>query len=312
MRYSPMLCKLIDKPFDDPGWIFEKKIDGIRIITIKDGKQVKLLTRNNKDKARQFPEIVAAIRELKPQKVVLDGEIAAFRKRLSSFQAIQPRVGQTDILEIKKLVRAHPVKYIVFDLLELEGENWETKLLLARKKQLKTIIKGGLLVYLNHIEGKGIALFKKAKQKRWEGIIGKKKDSQYKEGERGNNWVKIKTHNQQEFVISAYTPGQGKTKDTFGAILVGYYQRGKLVYAGKVGTGFTESERADLRKKFNAIKAAKNPFVGAVEDKNAIWLKPRLVGEFAFGEWTKGGILRQPVYMGLRVDKPPKLVVKEN
>ncbi len=333
MKYSPMLCKLIERPFKDTGWIFEQKIDGVRIIAVKNGQQVRLLTRNNKDKSQQFPEIAQAIQKLKPRQVVLDGEIAAFRKGVSSFQAIQPRVGQTDTAEIKKLIKTSPVQYLVFDLLNLENRDWEAKPLIERKKKLQVIIQGftsspptpplgkgrigrGLwqktIVYLNHISSDGAALFKKAKQKHWEGIIGKKKDSKYLEGKRGNNWVKIKTHNQQELVIGAYTLGQGKTKDTFGAILVGYYKSGKLIYAGKVGTGFTEDERKDLKKRFSPIRTTKSPFSTPITEREITWLKPRLVGEFAFGEWTKDNILRQPVYMGLRIDKPAKSVIKEN
>lgn len=312
MNYDPMLCKLIEKPFADKGWLFEQKIDGVRIIAIKDGAKIKLLTRNNKDKVRQFPEIAGAIQRLKPTRIVLDGEVTAFRKGISSFQAIQPRVGQTSIAKIKKLVRTNPVQYLVFDLLNLDGQNWEPESLLERKRKLKTIIVKGKVVYLDHIIGDGIGLFKKAKQLHWEGIIGKKSDSKYLEGKRGGTWVKIKTHNQQEFVIGAYTPGQGKTKNTFGAILVGYYKNGKLIYAGKVGTGFTDNERKELKRMFVLLKTAKCSFSGDVGENNAAWLKPKLVGEFAFGEWTKDNILRQPVYLGLRIDKPPKSVIKEN
>lgn len=311
MKYPPMLCKLVDKPFKDERWVFEQKIDGVRIIAVKNGRQVKLLTRNNKDKAKQFPEIAAAVLSLKPNQLVLDGEIAAFRKGVSNFQAIQPRIGQTETEKIQKLVKTNPVQYLVFDLLRLENKNWETKALLDRKKKLKTIARNKVF-YLEHVIGNGIALFKKAKQRRWEGIIGKQSDSKYLEGKRGSSWVKIKTHNQQEFVIGAYTEGQGKTKNTFGAVLVGYYRKGKLIYAGKVGTGFTEDERKDLKKIFGTIKSTRSPFNQKLNEKNTVWLKSKLVGEFAFGEWTKDNILRQPVYMGLRIDKSPKSVVKEN
>ena len=318
MKYSPMLCKLIDKPFKDKEWIFEAKIDGMRIITVKNGSKVKLLTRNNKDKARQFPEIAEAIKKLKPKQLVLDGEIAGFRKGISSFQALQPRIAQTNPAEITRLIKTTPVSYLIFDLLNFEGKNWETKSLLERREKLRVLLKPDppytprTLYYLAPLTSDGVALFKKAKEKHWEGIIGKKKDSKYLEGKRGNNWVKIKTHNQQEFVIGAYTLGQGKTKTTFGAILVGYYKSGKLIYAGKVGTGFTEDERIDLKRRFDAIRAKVSSFAGDIVKKNVVWLKPRLVGEFAFGEWTKDRILRQPVYQGLRIDKAPKLVIKES
>jgi len=318
MRYTPMLCKLIDKPFNDKEWFFEHKIDGMRIIAIKNGNKVKLLTRNNKDKVKQFPEIVVAIKKLSPKQLVLDGEIVAFRKGLSSFQALQPRIGQTNPHEIAKLLKTVPVSYLAFDLLNYDGKDWETKPLLERKEKLRIILKPDppytprALYYLAPLTSDGVALFKKAKQKHWEGIVGKKIDSRYQEGKRGNDWVKIKTHNQQEFVIGAHTPGRGKAKATFGAVLVGYYKDKKLIYAGKVGTGFTEAERKDLKKRFASIKSVQSPFAGELNMPDVIWLKPRLVGEFAFGEWTKDNILRQPVYMGLRADKAPKSVIKEN
>ncbi|MFA6398410.1 MAG: non-homologous end-joining DNA ligase, partial [Patescibacteria group bacterium] len=329
MKYAPMLCRLVDKPFKSKEWVFEHKIDGMRIIAIKTGEKVRLLTRNNKDKAKQFPEIVAAIKKLSPKQLVLDGEITAFRKGISSFQALQPRIGQTDPHEIAKLTKRVPAAYLAFDLLNYDGKNWETKSLLERKEKLRLLFKPhppyilGVLYYLAPLSSDGISLFKKAKQKHWEGIIGKRIDSRYQEGRRSGDWVKIKTHNQQEFVIGAYTPGQGKTKTTFGAVLVGYYRGKKLVYAGKVGTGFTDTERGELKQKFLKLKSTKSPFVdiskksspaegqprrlgeevrrgGSMVTRNetVIWLKPRLVGEFAFGEWTKDNILRQPVYMG--------------
>ena len=311
MQYPSMLCKLVDQPFKNKGWIFEQKIDGMRIMAMKSGQRVKLLTRNRIDKSRQFPEIVKAIENLKPHQFILDGEITAYRKGISSFQAIQPRVGQTNAALIKELIKTNPVDYMVFDLLELEGKSLINQSLLERKKKLKTIVKGKI-VYLPHITENGISLFKTAKRGKWEGIIGKEKNSKYLPGQRTRHWVKIKTRNQQEFVIGAYTLGQGKVKTTFGAILVGYYQNKKLKYAGKVGTGFTETERKDLKRKFQALTTKNPAFADFMPEKAAIWLKPHLVGEFAFAEWTQDNILRQPVYLGLRIDKPAKSVIKEN
>jgi len=317
---SPMLCQLIEKPFDDKGWIFERKLDGVRFIAAKEGSGVTLWTRNKKDRTKQFPEIEEALKRI-PGDFVIDGEAAVYgstslttgdKKEVSSFQLIQPRVQQENLGEIKKLARDNPAVYEAFDLLILNGRDLKSQPLLKRKELLRKLIQESKNVkFLSHLAQAGKKLFKLAKQKGWEGIVGKKKDSRYLPGKRGHGWVKIKAVLEQELVIGGFTRGYGKVAGTFGALLVGYYQGDNLIFAGEVGTGYTEEERKMLREKLTKLKTTKSPFVNLPLIKEVTWVKPVLVGQFKFAEWTKDNILRVPVYLGLRTDKRAREVVKE-
>lgn len=305
-----MLCKLLAKPFDGKDFIFEQKIDGIRIIAVKDSDRVWLWTRNRLDRSKQFPEITEAVKNLSAQQLILDGEVAVAHKTASSFQAIQPRVQQTSPQAIAKLARSVPVVYFAFDLLHLNGKDCKKLPLIQRKDILRRIV-GGKIKFLPFISRTGKSLFAKAKKLGWEGIVGKRKNSKYIPGKRGKDWVKIKTHLNQELVIVGYTKGQGKVAGTFGALLVGYYQRDKLKFAGEAGTGYTDAERRQLKILMDKHKATRSPFFSTPQVKNTTWLKPILVGQFKFAEWTKDNLLRAPVYLGLRNDKSAHDVKKE-
>ena len=319
---SPMLCQLEREPFDNKDWIFERKLDGVRLIAVKRGKEVALYTRNQKNRARQFPEVVFALKAFSGD-FVLDGEAVVYDKRgVSSFQMIQPRIQQTSESKIKRLAKDSPAVYEAFDLLVLDGKELKTEALLKRKEFLRKIIKDSRAVkYLPHILGAGRELFRQAKKKGWEGIVGKRKDSKYLPGKRGHGWVKIKAVNEQEFVIGGFTKGYGKAAGSFGALLVGYYpqrsgkvarQQDGLVFAGEVGTGYTEEERRKLKGKLSRLKTARSPFKNPPRIKEVTWIKPVLVGQFKFAEWTRDNILRVPVYLGLRTDKKAREVVREN
>jgi len=310
---EPMLCQLLPKPFDAPGWIFEHKLDGVRIIAIKRGKTVRLFTRNGKDRAKQFPEVVKATQGLQTSAVVLDGEITAQAKSGRTFQAIQPRVQQTDTTEIARLVRSTPVIYWAFDVLYFDGKSLLKEPLSSRKRVLRKVLTDshGKVRYLTGITSKGKALFAKAKRLGWEGIVGKTLKSYYLPGVRGHGWVKIKAHEEQELVIGGYTKGYGTVASSFGALLVGYYKAGKLRFAGEVGTGYTQVERKRLKGMMDRHRAAKSPFVPVPKVKEVTWLHPVLIGQFKFAEWTNNNILRVPVYLGPRYDKPAKLVKQE-
>lgn len=309
----PMLCKLLPKPFDASGWVFEHKLDGIRIIATKQGQIVKLFTRNGKDRAKQFPEVVKVIQGLEAPSVILDGEITAQAKPGKAFQAIQPRVQQTNAAEIARLARSTPVVYWVFDVLYLNSKSLLKEPLSSRKQVLRKALGGsrGKVRYLTGVTSKGKALFAKAKRLGWEGIVGKTLKGRYLPGIRGHGWVKIKTHEEQELVIGGYTKGYGTAASSFGALLVGYYKSGKLKFAGEVGTGYTQAERRKLKITMDKHKMAKSPFAPAPKEKEVTWLYPVLVGQFKFAEWTNKNILRVPVYLGLRDDKPAKLVKQE-
>lgn len=320
-----MLCKLLKGPFDDKGWVFERKLDGVRLITVKEGETVRLWTRNQKNRARQFPEIIAAVKKQRGD-FVIDGEAAVYdKKHISSFQMIQPRVQQENQAEINRLTKKNPAVYEVFDLLVLDGKDLKSQTWSKRNEQLKKFIKDSrVLKYLPHISGSGKKLFSRAKREGWEGIVGKKKDSRYLPGKRGHGWVKIKAVGEQELVIGGFTKGHGKAAGSFGALLVGYYKKGRdgstssprareaeLVYAGEVGTGYTEDEREKLKVRLIKLRAVHSPFKNPPKEAGIVWVRPVLVGQFKFAEWTRDNILRVPVYLGLRTDKKAKDVVKE-
>jgi len=311
--WEPMLCRLETKPFDDRRFIFERKLDGVRFIAVKRGGRVWLWTRNQKDRAKQFPEIISDLKELSGD-FVIDGEAVVYnRKGMTLFQLIQPRIQQTNDSAIKKLVKSYPAIYEVFDLLILNGKDCRSAELLQRKLMLQKPMCKNLkyVKTLAYVENSGKKLFAKAKKSNWEGIIAKRKDSKYLSGKRGHGWIKIKTINEQEFVIGGYTAGYGKAKSNFGALLLGYYRGKDLIFAGEVGTGFTDVERKELKKRLVSLRTSKSSFKTIPKIKEVTWVKPTLVGQFKFAEWTRDNILRVPVYLGLRDDKSPKLVVKE-
>lgn len=310
---EPMLCQSVTEPFNNTNFIFERKLDGVRFITVKKGNQIWFWTRNQKNRAKQFPEIINDLKKLSGD-FVLDGEAVVYnRKGWSLFQLIQPRIQQTKDSEIKKLVKNYPAIYEVFDLLVLNGKDWRDAELLRRKLMLQKLIQKNLkyVKTLAYVEDSGKKLFAKAKKSNWEGIIAKRKDSKYLSGKRGHGWMKIKTIGEQEFVIGGYTVGYGKAKSSFGALLLGYYKGKDLIFAGEVGTGFTNVERKELKKKLVSLRTFKSLFKTVPKIKEVTWVKPTLVGQFKFAEWTRDNILRVPVYLGLRYDKSPKTVVKE-
>ncbi len=295
-----MLCTLVDEPFDEKGWIFEIKWDGYRAFAKKNG-ALKLISRGKQSFNKRFPTLVHELEKISGS-FILDGEIVIFEKSgKSNFQMLQNYY--------KKKVGT-PYFY-VFDLLERNGKDLRALPLLKRKKILKDLLKGLKSVrYSSHILTHGKAFFKKAEQKGLEGIIAKKADSVY-QFRRTRNWLKIKTKNRQEVVIGGFTEPKGSRK-RFGALLIGVYQKGKLLYAGLVGGGFTrallEETYADLEK----VVSPKCPFeVPPKSDPSITWVKPKLVCEVEFTEWTDEGKLRHPIFKGMRYDKPAKKVVRE-
>ena len=307
-----MLCQLTEQPFNNPNYLFEQKLDGVRLITTKSGERVRLWTRNQKDRTFQFPEVADALKKLSGD-FVLDGEAVVYDKRHNpSFQLIQPRVQQMNKSAVTQLIKTNPTVYCVFDILNFNGRDLIGEDLMRRKAILKKVIKNSAAVkMLAYVETTGKQLFAAAKRKGWEGIIAKKKHSHYLPGKRGKTWQKIKAVNAQELVIGGFTKGYGKAANAFGALLVGYYQRGKLVFAGEVGTGYTELERRQLKRDLLKLKSGRSPFAVTPIVKEVTWVKPQLVAQIKFAEWTRDGILRVPVYLGLRLDKSAKEVRKE-
>jgi bifunctional non-homologous end joining protein LigD len=315
---EPMKAKLVEKTPATGDWIYELKFDGIRLLAVKADKQVSLLSRNQNELGARFPEIVEAIKNLSASECVIDGEVVALDgEGRSSFQRLQAREMEG---------RRSLVYFYAFDLLQLDGKSLIGLPLEARKSVLEELCTdaGDPIRYSGAIGGDAKRLLEEVKRRGLEGIIGKQRNSVYERGRRSGAWIKLKCVEQQEFVIGGYTPPQGARRH-FGAILVGYYENKKLVFAGKVGTGFTTKSLAVLHKKFRAEEGADCPFVDLPSKQNGQWVQgitpsmmrkmhwvnPVFVCEIKFAEWTRDGKLRAPVFLGLREDKKPNEVVRE-
>jgi bifunctional non-homologous end joining protein LigD len=315
---DPMKPRLVKDPPAAGDWIYELKFDGIRLIAVKTGKKVSLLSRNKNDLAGRFPEIVEAVKNLPPRECVIDGEVVALDEEgRSSFQLLQAREMEG---------RKSPVYFYAFDLLQLDGKSLMSLPLEARKNILEQLCAdaGEPIRYSGNIGGDAKTLLDEVKRRGLEGIIGKQRNSIYEPGRRSGAWIKLKCVSEQEFVIGGYTPPQGSRK-RFGAILVGYYKDKKLVFASKVGTGFTAKSLSILHKKFRAQERSNCPFVDLPSKQNGQWvqgitpsmmrkmhwLNPVFVCEIKFAEWTRDKKLRAPVFLGLREDKKPSDVIRE-
>lgn len=307
---KPMLATLLDNiPFTDKNWIFERKLDGERCFTYKKGRKLILKSRNNKIINHSYPEIVQALENLDLPDCILDGEIVALQKGVTNFSLLQERFG-ADTTK-KTTTSKLPIYYYVFDILYCDGYQVTDLPLITRKRLLKYLIPfKGKLRYVTHKDTKGEAYFKQACKDQWEGLIAKKRNGTYV-SKRSTDWLKLKCVNEQELVIGGYTDSTNPDHN-FGALLLGYYEKGKLKYAGKVGTGFNEKILTDLGSKLKKNEIKKNPFHNYDEStQNVHWVKPTLVCEVRFTEWTKTNKLRHPSYLGLRDDKNAKEVKKE-
>jgi DNA ligase D-like protein (predicted ligase) len=303
-----MLATLTEKRFSDENWIFERKLDGVRAIASRDGETPKLWSRNQKPMNNAFPEIVEALAEQGGPRFVVDGEIVAFDGEQTSFAKLQPRIHLTD----PKRARATGVEifYYLFDLLYFDTFD-ATQLPLRQRKQL---LKDAFdfrdpLRFSEHRNAEGEKFFEEACAKGWEGLIAKRADSTYRPG-RSTDWLKFKCVKDQEFVIGGFTDPQG-SRFGFGALLLGYYDGGKLRYAGKVGTGFDEATLRALTAKLTELEQDTSPFADPVPERRIHWVRPELVAQIGFSEWTGDGKLRHSRFEGLRDDKKPTDVARE-
>jgi bifunctional non-homologous end joining protein LigD len=277
---EPMAATLTDDHFSDPEWLYERKLDGIRLLAFGDGRRVRLLSRNQLDDTGAYPEVADALQAQDTTDFVVDGEVVAFEGRQTSFARLQGRMGIRDPRRARATRIA--VKYYAFDVLHLDGHDL-TRLPLRTREAC----------------GKG-----------WEGLIAKRASAPYHHG-RSRDWLKFKCVADQELVIGGFTEPRGSRKG-FGALLVGFYEDGDLSYAGKVGTGYNERILADLRAKLDALERLEPPFTkGVLPRKGVHWVKPELVAQIGFTEWTGDGRLRHPRFLGLRGDKDPREVVRE-
>jgi len=310
----PMLAESIDQPFDGDDWLFEIKWDGYRAIAfIQDGK-VRLVSRNQNELTARYPELKDMPGFVKAKAAILDGEVVALDKDgRASFSLMQQRTGFRPGGR-KAVAKAEvPVLYYAFDLLYLDGYDWRRVPLEQRKKRLASILQpGDSLRYSDHYEAQGKALFEIARDKKLEGILAKRRESCYEE-RRSRDWLKIKIRHRMECVVGGYTQPEG-TRAHFGSLVLGLYdEQQRLIHVGQVGSGFDQKLLAELFKRLKKIETKTNPFYGEVEALRKVsWVKPELVAEVEYAEWTEGANtgsgpkLRAPVFLGLRDDKDPK------
>ncbi len=313
-RAGLMLCQLVDQPFDHPDWIFEPKLDGLRALCRCDGHAIEIISRNDKSQTHRFPEVAGCLRKAVKKPALLDGEIVCLDDAgRSSFHQIQQRFGLENPAVIAQRAAAFPALLFVFDILHFDGHDLTGLPLSQRKKILARAVRPNDCVRLTPVwPEQGRERHADACRRSEEGIVGKRLDSTYVAARNGA-WVKIKCVNRQEFVIGGYTDPQ-RSRVGFGALLLGYFDSaGKLVYAGKVGTGYSDALLTSLLEKLNGLASAANPFNAGVApgDQGVHWVKPRLVCEIGFAEWTQDGLVRQGRFKGLREDKDARSVRRE-
>jgi len=310
---QPQLATLVDSVPQGDEWLHEIKFDGYRILCRIDNKRAKFLTREAQDWTGRFGALVEAAQGLPLRQAFLDGEVVALEENgTTNFQLLQNSIKQNNTATLV---------YFVFDLLYLDGSDLTRSPLRERKKILEQILKPkrakkapNSLRYSEHWIGQGDELYQESCRKGLEGIISKKADQPYRSG-RGRDWLKIKCSKNQEFVIGGFTEPAG-SRSGLGALLVGVHdEKGNLLYAGRVGTGFTQQSLKELRSRLNSLERDSAPFINppkGAEARGVHWVEPRLVGAVAFTEWTTDNLLRHPSFQGLREDKPAKQVTREN
>ena len=299
-RVAPMLATLVDKPFHQPGWVYEEKYDGFRFLAYKEGRHVTLLTRNMKDRTDEFPAVAAAVASLSAPTLVLDGEVVIFDARgVSRFQLLQRRtVGEA---------AGAPV-FVVFDCLYARGRDLRGTALAERRGVVERETKtGDALMLARRLAADGFKAFDVAQRRGLEGLIAKDAASLYAAGARSPLWRKVKVRAEDEFVIGGFTAPAG-SRAHFGALVVGAFADGALRYAGKVGTGFTGKTLDALMRQFRPLVRPTSPFADAPRERRVTWLEPRLVAQIGYTERTGDGKLRHPTFLGLRNDKPAREV----
>lgn len=304
--FPPMLAKLDTIPPTGPDWLVERKLDGERCLTFRDGKSVRILTRNNRSANESYPELVEALLAQPKQQFVVDGEVVAFDKTEASFSRLQARMHVNN--PGAALLKSVPVYYYLFDLLFIDGRDLRAYPLLERKRLLKeAFVFTGPLRWTAHLRGAIGRRHRQACAEGWEGLIVKRTSSPYV-SRRSEDWRKLKCINSEEFVVGGYTEPHA-SRLGFGALLLGYYVGEQLVYVGKVGTGFSETMMRNLLKILKTKSRQSPPFQrGDYEEQGVRWVKPELVVQVGFAEITPDGRLRQPRFQGIRRDKAAREV----
>lgn len=301
----PMLATLVDESFSDPEWIFETKWDGFRSVCFVQRGKSRFVSRNQIDMTPQYPELAGIAKQLNAKEAILDGEIVALDKDgMPRFQLLQPRVGRKSGVEA---LRGHGhIVYFVFDCLFVDGYDLTSCPVVERKAVLERILKPAAFIKLSeHIVGDGKSFFEQIEKFSLEGMMAKRAASPYV-ARRSRDWLKVKTIKRSEVVIGGYTQPRG-ARSHFGALVVGLYEGKELHYVAHVGGGFNQRSLTEIYKLLQPLKAKTSPFVDAPKTNEPVqWIKPRLVGEVKFSEWTADQRLRHPVFVGLREDKKPE------
>ena len=304
-----MLATLTDRRDFGDDWLLERKFDGERCVARQHHGDVRLESRTGKELTGTYPEVADAVAAQSADNLLVDGEVVAYDNDRTSFSRLQQRLGVTN--PSPEQVATYPVVYCVFDLLQIDGEDLTDRPFLERRARLERAIRPSPALQLTEAwRGDSQRRFAEACRSGWEGLIAKRADASYTPG-RSRDWLKLKCAWGQEFVIGGYTDPAGSRTD-FGALLVGYYEQGRLRYAGKVGTGYTAATLRVLGARLRDLERSESPFVDVRPiPRGTHWTEPALVAQIGFAEWTNDGRLRQPRFLGLRDDKPPAEVVRE-
>jgi bifunctional non-homologous end joining protein LigD len=325
---EPMYATLGHELPKGSGWIFEPKYDGMRVLAEASARQARLVTRNGKDKSTQFPELVLALRQLSERAgrtLLLDGEVVASPRRkkrgaaptASEFQQLQARMHLKDHDEILRLALEAPTSLVVFDLLRDGRAALLTKPWSDRRERLEALFDAAgdpdsTTLSPSETSPRGATMLAKARRAGWEGIIAKRIDARYRPGARSEDWLKLKLLFRAEFVVGGFTEPR-KARPYFGALLLGAYDKeGRFVYVGHTGGGFTHEGLAEMHERLERIERRSSPFVDPPRtNERAHWVTPKIVVEVKFAEWTSDRLLRQPIFLGVRDDKPAREVTLE-
>ena len=305
---APQLATLVKEPPTGDDWLHELKFDGYRMLCRIDGDKVRFLSRNEKDWTRKFPNLTLAVKTLPVSNAIIDGEVVIFESDgRASFQKLQHAIGSGGSARFS---------FVGFDLIYLDGHDLTRVPLEDRKLALQTLFKAipptGSLRYSDHVQGNGELFYNHACKTGVEGIVSKLRTSRY-ESARNRNWLKVKCNKRQEFVVVGYTASTSGLPG-FGSLILGVYEGKRLVYGGRVGTGFTMKQRVDLKEELDTHARASSPLSAIPRDpglRDAHWVEPELVAEVSFIEWTTDGAIRHPSFQGLRDDVKPKNVRRE-
>ncbi|MGZ5420116.1 MAG: non-homologous end-joining DNA ligase [Solirubrobacterales bacterium] len=316
-RLDPMLAKVAALP-EGEEWAYEIKWDGVRALVFAEPGLWCMQSRRHEDVTARYPELEGIAEQLGDRAAVLDGEVVAFDERgRPSFQAIQQRMGLTSAGVVEQRMAQTPVTFIAFDLLHLDGRSTRELSYDRRRELLERIgLDGPHWQTPRNNPGPGAQLLDAARERGLEGVVAKRRDSPYRTGKRTGEWIKARVWRRQEFVIGGWIPGEGSRAERVGSLLVGFYEDGKLAFAGAVGSGLKEEDIDFLTKELKKRRREQSPFdVGAPRGpkaKLALYCEPELVCEVSWTEWTRAGTLRQPAFKAMRDDKDPREVVRES